>query len=121
MNEKVKDFLKFASENEEVTNKFELLKDEADKNKVIDGTIALAKEYGYELSTDDFIQAELDEDELDGVAGGFKSCYCAIGGGGGSDADGNTCACVVGGYGTRKGDGDGRCLCVVEGSGNELV
>lgn len=85
-----------------------------------DEIIAAAKEKGIELSEEDLKPAsgELDEVELNNVAGG--GCGCFGPGGGGRDRDDNNiygCACVVYGQG---GDGratDVNCLCIIGGSG----
>lgn len=54
------------------------------------------------LTDADFVQNnELDDDELDAVAGG-KACYRAVGGGTAS-AKNSTCTCVISGFGLTKG------------------
>ena len=88
--------------------------------------VAAARERGVELSEEDFRPAagELDEGDLENVAGG-GACGCAIlGGGGGTDGtDGKVygCACVIYGQG---GDGraeDANCACAVGGSGEDCA
>ncbi len=62
--------------------------------------IQVAAEYGIEVKEEDFkpAQGELNDDELDAVAGGDK-CLCAIGGGG-ERTDGSTrCGCMLSGFG----------------------
>ena len=79
--------------------------------------IAMAAEMGITLTAADFEQkAELDDDELDAVAGGWKKCTCVGAGGGKADADGKACACVLGGGGETQ-DGECRCWCVAAGGG----
>ncbi len=122
MNEKLKDFLKYASENEELAGKFQTIKDETDKGTVIDFTVALAKEHGFELTADDFTHDEMEDDELEAVAGGFKKCACVVGGGSKDDEDGKTCACAIFGSGYRKDDTEkARCVCYLGGYGNESL
>lgn len=84
--------------------------------------IAMAAEMGIALTAADFEKkAELDEDELDAVAGG-KECVCVLGGGGGGEGggrwDSKVCACVLGGGG-ETGEGGCRCVCTVNGWGAE--
>ena len=126
MSENIKKFLERVSANEELSKKL----CSADRKAVI----AMAKDLGIELTEADFVQAnELDEDELDAVAGGeycggvgevdeIVSCFCSVGGGGTKkDANDKTCACVLYGQGDNKNDGSGdskrRCFCPVVGSG----
>ena len=79
--------------------------------------IAMAAEMGIALTAADFEKkAELDEDELDAVAGGWTECYCAFAGGGTKDDDGKACGCVAGGYGEAR-SGETRCWCAVSGAG----
>ena len=83
--------------------------------------IAMAAEMGIALTAADFEKkAELDEDELDAVAGG-KECVCVLGGGGegGGRWDSKVCACVLGGGG-ETGDGGCRCVCTVNGWGRRM-
>ncbi len=127
MNEKLKKFLEFASENKEAKEKFDALKDESDKDKVVSETIAIAKEHGFELSPDDFAAHahELDSAELASVAGG-DYCQCIVAGGGHeevveetSDSPGYTnppCGCALYGQGNYA-DGGIRCTCIMGGSG----
>ena len=74
--------------------------------------IVLAKELGLKLTEEDFVQpvAELSDDELDAVAGGFAECACAVGGGGTGDVNDKTCACVLLGAGYAD-NGHERCIC----------
>ncbi len=120
MNDKLKDFLKFASENEEVSKKFEQIKDETDKGKVIEFTIKEAKAHGFELTADDFTHAEMDDNELEAVSGGWKQCVCAMLGGGDDDDDGGECVCALIGLGYRRDNPEiERCACAVGGFGND--
>lgn len=81
--------------------------------------LALAKELGIELTDADFAESsdELNEEELDAVAGG-AACGCVLGGGGkaGGKWDNKVCVCVTGGGGLT-GDGTCRCACTVAGWG----
>ncbi len=70
MKDNLKQFLKFASENDELAGKFDEIKDETDKGKVIDFAIKEAKAHGFELTAEDFAHSEMDDDELEAVAGG---------------------------------------------------
>ena len=86
-----------------------------------DELLALAKELGVALTDADLAKPavqELDDDDLDTVAGGNVSCACALGGGGTKDSNDKTCACVAVGLGYRK-DGRDRCVCPLYGIGYE--
>ncbi len=118
MNEKLKDFLKYASESDEIAKKFEEVKDETDKGKVIEFAIKEAKAHGFELTESDFAHAEMDDDELDAVSGGWSTCVCVIGGGGSEDDDGSQCVCFLDGVGCRKDNPTRlRCSCMFGGHG----
>ena len=79
-------------------------KDEALTAKIgamgMEEILALAKELGIELTEADLEKPavqELDDDDLDTVAGGSDvSCACAMGGGGTKDDNDKTCACAQG-------------------------
>ena len=109
MTENVKKFLEAMSKDEALREKLTTM----DK----DAIIAAAKELGFELTEADFVQPEdeLNEDELDAVAGG-GSCGCAVGGGGTKGSNYPACGCVAAGWGKDK-DGDLRCSCTVCGAG----
>ena len=113
MTENMKKFLEKVSADAALVEKFANM----DKNAVI----ALAKELGFELTNDDLKQPaaqELDENELDTVAGG-ATCMCTLGGGGKKESVKNTskvCACVQAGAGDFT-SGDCRCWCVLAGWG----
>ena len=86
--------------------------------------IALAKEIGFELTMADFEKPdseELDDDDLDSVAGGAGGCACPFAGGGGgtSDVTGKTfgCACAVYGQGGDGSENHWNCFCAVTGAG----
>ena len=134
MSENLKKFLELLASNKELEAKA-LACNDLGEEKGKEAILALAKECGMELSLADLEQKaeitsrELNDDELDAVAGGAATgnehgfCLCPIaGGGGGKDADdGNTfgCACVVygqGGDGRRK---DINCNCIMGGTGSE--
>ena len=60
---------------------------------------------------------ELNDDDLDTVAGGGDvSCACAMGGGGTKDSNDKTCACVLAGVGYDVNKSE-RCLCGFAGYG----
>lgn len=109
MTENMKNFLKKVSEDKALAEKIGKL----DKAELI----ALAKEMGIVLTEEDFKarEGELNEDELDAVAGGSE-CACAVGGGGTADGDCPACACVVAGLGNDE-KGYCRCVCPVGGYG----
>ena len=127
----MKAFLKKLSENKELAEKAAKLDKEA--------LIALAKELGFELTEADFAQPEssLSEDELTVIHGGTTStqqeqawadfnncsggngiqdCFCAAGGGGQRDENGDVCACVGYGQGYRGGR---KCICPLVGVGTD--
>ena len=122
MTENMKKFLETVSKSEELTAKINGMDKEA--------IIAAAKALGIELTDTDFAQPgrELDDDELDTVAGG-ADCYCAVGGGGtATRKDEATCACVAAGFGDYYGRDDNnnrnssqttRCYCALGGFGAE--
>lgn len=104
-----------------------------------DDLIVAAKEIGIELTEADFAQPEasLSEDELTVIHGGTTStqqeqawadfnncsggngiqdCFCAAGGGGQRDENGDVCACVGYGQGYRGGR---KCICPLVGVGTD--
>lgn len=134
MSENLKKFLDLIANDKELEAKA-LACNELGEEKGKEAMLALAKECGIELTAADFekkaepTSRELDDDELDSVAGGaatgdeYGFCYCiAAGGGGGEDSDdGNVfgCACVAYGQG---GDGrakDANCRCYLGGFGSD--
>ena len=121
MSENMKKFLELVSKDEEMKKRMMDFND-METAKAIQAGIDFAKELGIELTEADFVKekagGELNDDELDAVAGG-GGCGCAFGGGGdGTDnfGDDYTCACV--GYG-QGGQGVDRlnCVCPVVGGG----
>lgn len=115
MTENMKNFLAKVSEDEMLVEKTcKLGKDEL---------IALAKELGLELTEADFFapEGELEEGELNTVAGGYQRCACAVGGGGKEDSQGEACACVISGMGISKLNAETRCFCVAVGTGYDLL
>ena len=107
------------------------------KLEKVDELIAAAKAVGIELTETDFVQPEnaLSEDELTVIQGGVTStqqeqdwadfnncpgangiqdCFCAAGGGGQRDENGDVCACVGYGQGYRGGQ---KCICPLVGVG----
>ena len=75
MTENMKAFLEYVSSNPEA---FPTIKE-----MTAEEIIAAAKEKGFVLSSEDFKQqrAEIDDDDLEAVAGGGR-CICSFGGGG---------------------------------------
>ena len=112
MTENMKKFLETVSKDAELCKKVSAM------NK--DELLALAKELGLALAEEDLIKPaqELEDDDLDTVAGGGSDCICFMGGGGTKDYDDKTCACVMAGVGYKK-NGDGRCVCAVNGFGDD--
>lgn len=112
MTENMKKFLELVSQSEELCARVNA----ADKEALI----AMAKELGVELTEEDFTQpsGELDDDELDAVAGGGV-CACVVGGGGTADnAKERTCVCVFTGAGETKNGY--RCMCALGGGGESV-
>ena len=126
MSENLKKFLELVASNKELEAKVMACNDlSADEAKA--AMIRLAKENGIELTVSDFekkaapANCELNDDELDAVAGG--ACACPLAGvGGGKDAnDGKTYHCACTSYG-QGGDGrakDSNCWCVFVGDGQD--
>ena len=85
--------------------------------------IALAKEWGLELTEADFVapEGEIAADALETVAGGYQRCVCLFGGGGKKDEDGAACGCVAAGAGISNHDGEARCICAAAGTGYESL
>ena len=111
MTENMKKFLEEASKDQGFIEKVY-------KTETPEALIALAAEKGFALTAEDLKPdhptGELNEDELDAVAGG-KACGCVVGGGGeGGEADG-VCACVLAGEGVDYRTV--RCLCPLVGGG----
>ena len=112
MTENMKKFLEAVSKNKELCKKLGTMGE--------DELLALAKELGLQLTAADLEKPvqELDEDELDIVAGGSDTtCVCVVGGGGTKDSNDKTCACVVAGFGYDKSGDVERCACGFGGSG----
>lgn len=114
MTENLKKFLELVSKDEALTAKIGTMGEKE--------LIALAKELGVELTNADLAKPavqELEDDDLDTVAGGGDvTCACAMGGGGTKDANDKTCACVLAGVGYSD-DKNERCLCGFAGYGND--
>jgi len=112
MSENMQLFLEKVSTDEALCKK---VSEEKDVNRLIE----IAKEMGVTLTADDFKKPveELNDDELDVVAGGGDvSCACAMGGGGTKDSNDKTCACVLASAGYSK-NGRERCVCGFAGYG----
>lgn len=112
MKENLKKFLEMVSKDEELSKKVSAMQKEE--------VLALAKDMGMELTEEDFAEnavQELDDDDLDTVAGGSDvSCACAMGGGGTKDVNDGVCACVLAGVGYTDSKSE-RCLCGFAGYG----
>ena len=114
MTENLKKFLEAVSRNNELHDKF--------SNATKENLLEMAKELGIELTEADLEKPavqELNEQELDAVAGGAR-CFCFLGGGGkaGGAYQNEICACVLGGTGDNV-HGGCRCCCVYAGNGAE--
>lgn len=88
--------------------------------------IALAAEKGYTFTPEEIKPqmptGELDDDELDAVAGG-AACGCVLGGGGKGGGKDETCACVWAGSGDSifgGGSFPDRCFCFGGGGGSSF-
>ena len=102
MTENMKNYLVAVSKNDELFEK--------SKSMGKEEIFATAKTLGIELTEADFasISGELDDDELDAVAGG-----------GTADNNDYTCACVLTGAGQRVKGAKTRCVCVGAGGGTD--
>jgi len=133
MSENLKKFLDLIGSDKELEAKA-LACNELGEEKGREAMLALAKECGIELTAADLekqaepASRELDDDELDAVAGGAEGddgfCYCiAAGGGGGKDTyDGKVfgCACVAYGQGGDGSASDANCRCYLGGMGGGI-
>ncbi len=139
MNEKLKEFARYLSENKELADKLNSLQLTEENYK--EEICKYAAENGYELKMEDFTPAncELDSEELKSVAGG-GDCVCVLGGGGTADNikgtqrdpsginpvtvyseyDNPACGCVMYGQG-NYGSGGIRCSCMGAGAGSTDV
>ncbi len=123
MTNKMKAFLEAVSKDKEIKEKLKVTNDK-------DEIIAIAKEFGLELTEADLIpqeDGELSENELNAVAGG-GACACVVGGGGtAGDREDDICYCALVGMGAHdildeKGDVTSyywRCYCVGAGGGTD--
>ena len=96
MTDNMKKFLELASGDAELVERLNGM----DK----DAIIAAAQQRGIALTEADFAAdtgAELNEDELDAVAGGGK-CACVLGGGGKADDNCNKCSCILDGAASSR-------------------
>ena len=129
MSENLKKFLDMIANDKELEAKA-LACNELGKEKGKLAMLELAKECGIELTLADLAMEEkpasreLDDDELDAVAGGGVGfCTClVVGGGGGRDVDdGKVFGCACTSYG-QGGDGnakDRNCICILGGAGSD--
>ncbi len=113
MNENLKTFLDAIQINEELKEKVGEIdkKVEEEPEERMDEYIAVAKEYGFTITKEDFSEEEnheLSEDELQAVSGGLP-LYCGIVGVP-SQGEEYRCFCFVG------GGGKGGCGCAVVGA-----
>ena len=112
MTDNMKKFLEEVSKDKKLIEKLQ-------KAETSEAVIALAKEIGFVLTSEDLKSketiSEISDDELEAVAGG-KICTCVLGGGGKGDDNEKTCACVIGGGGEWE-DGSPRCACAGAGAG----
>lgn len=114
MSEVIKKFMEALSASEENVAKLKEINEKfPNKKENIVELIKFADTLGITLTEADFDESqpmELDDDELEGVAGGkmiydreldlYRSnCACVLGGGGSGDSMQKTCACVAGGAG----------------------
>ncbi len=129
MSENLKKFLSLIANDKELEAKA-LACNELGEEKGKQAMLELAKENGIELTAADLekkaepVSGELDDNELDAVAGGSGVCICAFaGGGGGKDADDGKvygCACVLYGQGGDGGAKDFNCICGGGGAGTDI-
>ena len=99
MTDNLKKFLEAASSDADLAEK-------VNSAQTLDAVISLAKEKGFVLTAEelqpDSSARELDDDEVEAVAGG-KACACVFGGGGEPTnyrkSKDLTCACVMTGVG----------------------
>lgn len=124
MNESLLKFMEMMSKDANLQSKL----DKLIANNDTAGVVALAASVGIDIAEDDLVlQAapqvvELDDAELEAVAGGWKECVCVLGGGGKADSDGLACACVAGGLGVgRKNKEATRCACAMSGFGESTA
>lgn len=124
MREELKKYLEMLGGDEAAQEKLKSL-DKDDTKGAIAASIEIAKGYGIDLVQEDFEEKarELEEDELQAVAGGATACACA-GAGYGTSGDGyyGSCYCAVGGAGdfyesSKKKRTKGFCRCFFGGGG----
>ena len=107
MNERLKGFLKQASDDELLREKLDALAGLSAEERV-ERTVAIAQGSGFDLTAEDFVsvKAKLDDDELNAVAGGNYDCACQHTGVGMIDNHTLLCECPTTGTGART-DGSG--------------
>ena len=109
MTDNAKKFAEAVSKDEAMKKELEAL----GKNDVA-AVIKVAAKHGFTLTEEDFKaddMNEMNEDELEAVAGGC--CVCPLAGGG--TGNGKQCACVIGGKG--ENDSGTLCFCALGGYG----
>ena len=125
MTNKVKALLEKISGDEKLQEEFKALKEKEE-------VIAKAQELGLELTEEDLTppEGEVSEKDLAEVAGGNDDCVfmgggwclCPLaGGGGGTQADGDTwgCACTLYGQGGDGHEDHTICICPIGGVGED--
>lgn len=120
-NPKQEQLQKIMHEHPEINDKIKELHADS-QSEMQEQMIVLLKEYGVELTDEDFKApgGELSDDELEAVSGG-GGCGCPVFGGGGGDY--LKCVCVIGGLGNIVVNGVkypvdyGGCLCPAAGAG----
>ena len=77
MNEQLKGFLKKASEDGPLKEELGALAGLPEEERA-ERAAAIAREAGFDVSVEDFapVETELDDDELNVVAGGSYACFC---------------------------------------------
>ena len=106
MTDNMKRFYEEASRNGELREKLMAVGEPS-----VGSVLAIAKEYGFDISEDDFKEGgscrymEISFDELDAVSGGGESFY---------DIEGNPCFCILGGG--KNGEDKAACACVIPGA-----
>lgn len=114
MTDNAKKFAEAVSKDEAMKKELEALGKNDEAAVIKAAVIKIAAKHGFTLTEEDFKAAdmnEMNEDELEAVAGG--DCYCPVGGSG--TGNGKQCVCVVGGKG--ESDSGTLCICVLAGGG----
>lgn len=136
--ENVKKFYEALANDETLRGKFETLNEKYKDIKelspetvdriIVECIVPMAKEAGFNFTADEYkaygnAPREMNEDELESVAGGaydFWDCVCFMGGGGLDYKTGKNCICVVGGGGVED-EWDNYLVCVLWGCTKKQV